>query len=230
MSSFWRFVAIAVVVSLPAASLFGQPLARPSRTFVDVPIGADWDDARNSGVSGATWATGVAVGFDSGRSGLELDVAVPQWHVKNWAVERFQYAGPSFAYEQQGHVYESSETARRRSIHVTLLYRRNVPINGRVTLTWRVGGAQVYRHEPFTSVTNEVLPDGSLVVVNTYNRTSTRNYLAAAAGVEVAVRITSRVSIVPRVLLTVFPSFLDDSGLAPRMLAARPEVAVRWAF
>jgi hypothetical protein len=38
------------------------------------------------------------------------------------------------------------------------------------------------------------------------------------------------VSIVPRLRVTAFPSLLDDSGFAPRMLVARPEIAVRWGF
>jgi hypothetical protein len=33
-----------------------------------------------------------------------------------------------------------------------------------------------------------------------------------------------------RLRVTAFPSLLDDSGLAPRVLVARPEVAVRWRF
>jgi hypothetical protein len=232
MSSVCRLIATAAVVLLTTASLSAQPLPDTNRTFVDVAIGPDWDDARSASTRapGRTWAPGVTIGFDRGRSGLELAVSVPEWHLKNWPVERFQYVGPSFAYEQQGHFYESSETARRRSIHATLLYRRNVPINGHVRLTWLVGGAQVWRHEQDTSLTKEVLPEGKLVEVNTYKRSSARNYLAAKAGVDVEVRIASRVSVVPRLRLTVFPSLLDDSGLAPRVFVARPEVAVRWSF
>ena len=50
------------------------------------------------------------------------------------------------------------------------------------------------------------------------------------ARLDVEFRIAPRVSVVPRLRVTAFPSLLDDSGLAPRMLMARPEIAVRWAF
>ena len=157
-------------------------------------------------------------------------MGVPQWHVKNFAPRRYQYVGQSFGWERQGHFYESLETKRRRSIDVTVMYRANVPVNPHVTFSWLVGGGFVYRPEQFTSVTKEVLPDGQLTEVNTRDNRSSRNYLAATAGVDLEFRVAARVSVVPRLRVTAFPSLLDDSGLAPRILTARPEVGVRWRF
>ena len=144
--------------------------------------------------------------------------------------QRYQYVGQSFGYSQQGHFYESSSTERRRSIDVTVLHRVNVPLNRRATFTWLVGGGFVYRPDESTTVTNEVLPTGQLMEVNSNSRTSFRNYLAAATRFDVEVRVAHAVSIVPRLRLIAFPSLPDDSGFAPRMLVARPEIAVRWGF
>ena len=110
------------------------------------------------------------------------------------------------------------------------MHRANVPVNRRVTFTWLVGGGFVYRPEQSTSVTKEVLPDGQLREVHADTRTSARNYLAATARLDVEFRVAPRVSVVPRLRVTAYPSLLDESGLAPRMLMARPEVAVRWQF
>jgi hypothetical protein len=146
------------------------------------------------------------------------------------APQRYQYAGRSFQWEQQGHYYEWSSTARRRSIDVTGLYRAHVPVNRHVTFSWLVGGGFVYRPEQDTVVTKEVLPDGQLNEVNTRKDRSERNYMAATARLDLEFRVAPHVSVVPRVRVTAFPSLLDDSGLAPRMLSARPEIAVRWGF
>jgi hypothetical protein len=178
----------------------------------------------------ATLWSGVAVGFDFGRSGVEVNVGVPQWHERIEPPQRHQYVGPSFAYQQQGHFYEFSETVRRRSIDVSGLYRGNVPLNRHVTFTWLAGAAYVYRPEQVSSVTKEVLPDGTLSEVNRRDSTGDRNYLAAIARLDGEFRITPGLSVVPRLRVTLFPSLLDDSGLAPRPLMARPEIAVRWRF
>jgi hypothetical protein len=111
---------------------------------------------------------------------------------------------------------------------VTGLVRANRPINRRVTFTWLVGGGYVIREDRSTGVTKEVLADGQLVDVHTQKSTSFRNYLAAVTRLDLELKVSARVSIVPRVRLTVFPSLVDDSGDAPRMFVARPEVAVRW--
>ena len=221
---------IAFVLAAPSAD--AQTISSSRRTFVDVTLGPDWDDAYSSStrVPGATWRYGFAFGFDWGRSGIELDVGVPQWHVKHLGPQRYVYGGPSFGWQQQGHFYEWSSTVRRRSSDVTVFYRRNMPVNGRVTFSWLAGAGHVSRPEQYTGVTNEVLPDGRLTEVNVTGGTSFRNYLAATAGLDAEFRIAPRVSVVPRLRVTAFPSFLDDSGMAPRPLIARPEIAVRWRF
>lgn len=222
---------VVIAVCVAAAPARAQALSNARRSFVDVPLGPVWDDANDrSRMPGATWGSGLAFGVDWGRSGVEFDLGVPQWHVKNFAAQRYQYVGPSFEWEQQGHFYESSSTERRRSIDLTVLHRASVPVNRRVTLTWLIGGGFVYRPEQFTSVTKEVLPDGQLTEVNTDTSTSWRNYLAATTRLDVEFRVAPHVSVVPRLRFTAFPSWLDDSGLAPRMLVSQPEIAVRWGF
>ena len=223
---------IVIIVCLVAAPLYAQTSSNSRRGFVDVRLGPDWDDAysESTRVPGATWGSGLAFGFDSGRSGVEFDVSVPQWHVKNGVPSRYQYVGPSFGYEQQGHFYETSSTVRRRSIDVTVLRRASVAVNRHTTVTWLVGGGFVYRPELYASVTKEVLPDGQLSEMNTHTSTSLRNYLAATARLDVEFRIAPHVSVVPRLSVTAFPSLADDSGLAPRMVMARPEIAARWRF
>lgn len=231
MLHFVRLLAL-IVVGLAAAPAHAQTVASPRRTFVDVSFGPDWDDAYSAStrVPGATWGSGFAFGFDSGKWGAEIDVGVPQWHVKDLPLQRYQYVGPTFGWQQQGRFYESSSTVRRRSIDVTALLRRNVPVNPHLTFAWLVGGSYVFRPEHFVSVTKEVLPNGQLIEANTDEGTSSRNYLAAAARFDVELRVAEQVSVVPRLRVTVFPALLDDSGLAPRLLVARPEIAVRWGF
>ena len=231
MQNFWRLIVV-IVVSVVPASADAQTLSNLRRSFVDVPLGPVWDDAYSNStrISGATWGSGFAFGFDSGRSGVEFDVGVPQWHVKDLPTQRYRYGGKSFLWAQQGHFYESSSTSRRRSIDVTVLYRANVPVSRRVTFTWLVGGGFVYRPEQFTSVTKEVLPDGQLTEVDSNESMSFRNYMAAAARLDVEFSVARHVSVVPRVRLTVYPSLLDDSGSSPRLIVGRPELAVRWRF
>jgi hypothetical protein len=225
---------VVILVCHASAPLYAQTVVSNSvggnRRFIDIALGPNWDDARNSGVPGATWGSGIAVGFDSGHLGAEFDVHVPQWHVQTYPPWRFQYMGRSFGYEQQGHFYESAETTRRRSIDVVALYRANMLVNRHVTVTGLVGGGFIYRPEHYARVTTELLPDGSRTEVDRYANTSWRNYLAAAARLDVECRISQRVFVVPRLRVTAFPSFIDDSGLAPRVLAARPEIGVRWDF
>jgi len=232
MLNIGRLIVASVVCLAAAAAADAQTPSATPRTFVDVQLGPDWDDVYSDSarVRGATLRTGLGFGLDWGRSGFEIDVGVPQWHVKNHAPQRYLYAGQTFRWQQQGHSYESSSTARHRSIDVTGLYRAHLPINRRITFSWLVGGGYVYRPEQFTSVTKEVLPDGQLAEVNTDKSKSSRNYLAAAARVDLEFRVAPRVSVVPRLRITAFPSFLDDSGYAPRVLIARPEIAVRWSF
>jgi hypothetical protein len=229
MRTLGRFIVV-IAVFLVVAPAHTQT-ASNSRTFIDLALGADWDDARRSstGVPGSTLAPGVAFGFDWGKSGLEVDVSVPLWHV-NTLTYPYGYGGPSSGGLQQGHAYVDSKTVRRRSTDVTAWHRTNLPINRQVTVTGLFGAGQVFRPEQVTTVTKEVLPGGQLIAVSTHQNSSSRDYLAAVARVEVEFKVSSSVSVVPRLRVTAYPSMLDDSGLAPRMVTARPEVAVRWGF
>src|SRR5687768_6832644 len=115
---------VVAVVCLAVAPADAQTLSNTHRTFVDVTLGPDWDDSEKdvTRASGATWRSGFAFGFDWGRSGVEFDVGVPQWHVNNLGPHRYQFVGPSSGWQRQGHFYESSSTVRRRSIDVTVMY------------------------------------------------------------------------------------------------------------
>lgn len=229
MQTFVRLIIILVMCHV-AAPLFAQPVATMNRRFVEMPIGPDWDDARTYGIPGATWGSGIAVGFDSGHHGAEFDVHIPQWHVRNYKPHRFQYMGPSYGWEQQGHAYESAETTRHRSIDFMAFHRTNTPVNRYVTVTGLIGGGFVDRPEQFSSVTTELLPDGARIEVNRSEDTKWRNYLAVGARLDVECRISPRLFVVPRIRFTAYPSIIDDSGLAPRFLTARPEISVRWTF
>ena len=220
----------AVVVFFVVAPAEAQTLSRPPRVFVDVIQYPDWDDTHRDKVPGATWGTGLAFGVDGAKSGIEFDVGLPQWHVKNLGPYIREYDGPSFDYEQHGHVYESSSTERRRSVDLMVLHRSNIRVNRRVRLTWLAGAGYVYRPVQDASTTKEVLPDGQRIEVDTFQRASSRNYIAATTRLDLEFRIAPHVSVLPRVRVTAYPSLLDDSGLAPSGLTARPEVAVRWAF
>jgi len=227
-----RRLVIIVTLCLVAAPLCAQSVTGTRGVFVDAAIGPHWDDLYYEGdrMAGATLWSGLTVGFDFGRSGVEVDVGVPQWHERVEAPLRYHYGGPSVGFNQQGHFYEQSATVRRRSVDVSGLYRRNIPLNRHITFTWLAGAGYVYRPEQVSSVTKEVLPDGTLTEVNKRDDISDRNYLAAIARLDGEFRITSALSVVPRLRFTVFPSLLDDSGLAPRILMTRPEIAVRWRF
>jgi hypothetical protein len=224
-------LAVAIALCLIPRALLAQSASTGRGAFVDVPLGPDWDDARDdyTRAPGATWGSGVAFGFDSGKSGIEFDVGVPQWHVRH-TLYRYQYAGADYGYALHGHFYEESQIERRRSIDATAMRRASLTINRRAAFTWLVGGGFVYRPDEVTTLTREVLPNGQLKEVNSYRRTSSRNYVAATARADVELRVAPRVSVVPRLRVTAFPSFLDDGGLAPRSLIAKPEVAVRWSF
>jgi hypothetical protein len=224
-----RLIAI-IIVCLVAVPAGGQTLSHPSRAFVDVLFAPNWDDMHSHRVSGATWASGLVVGLDAGRSGVELGVSVPQWHVQNRMPERYRYAGQSFGWQQQNHSYEWSSTTRRRSVDVTVLYRFNLPVNRHLTVSWLAGGGYVYRPDQYTVVTKEVLPDGRLIDAHTDTSVSSRNYLAGTARLDFEVRVTQHFSLVPRLRVTAFPALLDDSGSAPRLFVGRPEIAVRWQF
>jgi hypothetical protein len=223
-----RLPILAVIVSI-AASAAAAAAPDPQGLFVEVRLGQDRDDTRpDYAISGTTRRIGGAVGFDWGRSGVELGVTVPEWHAI--VHERTAlYVGPS-GLQQQGHVYESIETERRRSIDVTVMYRLNVPIHRRATFTWLAGVGQVYRPNHTSSTLNEILPDGTRRNVYAVSRTSDRDYLAAITRLDADVRIAGPLWIGPRLSLTMYPSLLDESGLAPRGFMGRAELAMRWRF
>jgi hypothetical protein len=101
---------------------------------------------------------------------------------------------------------------------------------GRAEFSWLAGPGYVFRPEQDSDTTKDVLPSGQRIEVNAYERRSSRDYFAATRRLDLELRIASHASVVPRVRVTAFPSLLDDSGLAPRGLVARPEVAIRWIF
>lgn len=226
-----RFIRLPLLVTVlsiaPAASLMAQP--HPFGAFVDLRVGPDVDDMRAFRISGTTRRVGVALGLDWGRSGIELDVAVPEWHTKV-SGDTSVYVGPSGLSQTKGHVYESSATVRRRAIDVSVLYRLNMPVHPRLTCTWLVGAAQVYRPARESSTLNEVLPDSTRRNVYAVSRSSSRDYLAGVTRLDADVRIAGHVWLGPRFTLTMYPNMLDDSGSAPRGIIGRAELAVRWRF
>src|SRR3954463_3371874 len=96
---------VVIAVFLVVAPAYAQT-ASNTRMFIDLALGADWDDARSSSTRapGTTLAPGVAFGFDWGKSGLEIDVSVPVWHVHT-RTQRYVYGGPSSGGLQQDHLY-----------------------------------------------------------------------------------------------------------------------------
>src|SRR4051812_12887718 len=111
MMTFGSLLTVVLICFVPGVANAQIASESPHR-FVDLTIGADWDDAHNDSVRapGATWASGFSLGIDSKKSGVEIDVTVPQWHVKSSAPQRYQYVGPSAGYTQHGHFYEASST------------------------------------------------------------------------------------------------------------------------
>ena len=225
---------VSVLVALAPAHVWAQTPSDRQAPFVDVQFGPSWDDTQNSTrVPGMTWARGVAIGVDGRTRGIEVGVMVPQWQAKTHAPQRYQFAGQSSGFHQHGHFYERSGTERRRSIDVTVLRRASVRFTGRSGFTWLVGGAYVYRPNHSTSVTREVFADGRLEEVHSSRVSSTDNNLAAVARVDLELRLTPSLLVVPRLRLTVFPlvPLVPDDGLfGPRFVTARPEVALRWRF
>jgi len=223
-------LSILVIVLSIAAAARATAGPDPQGLFVDLRLGGDRDDTRpDYAISGTTRRIGVALGYDWGRSGLELDVAVPEWHTAVYG-STFVFAGTSGALEKQGHTYESIQTVRRRAIDVTVLYRLNVPLNRRITLTGLLGGGQVYRPEHENPTLNEVLADGTRQNVSALSRTTSRDYLVAVTGLDFDVRVVGQLWVGPRFSLTMYPSLLDDSGSAPRGFVGRSALAVRWRF
>ena len=221
-------IAAAALFLAAAVPAFAAP--GDSHTFLEARLSQHHDDMRYdfSRVAGATWGRGISFGRDWGRKGLEIAVTVPDWYTTAHT-SRYQYNGTLTGLEQPGHTYESIETSRHRSIDVAVYYRSSAPLVRRVTFTWLIGAAQVYRPERIRTTLNDLLPDGSHQVYD-IARHSSRDYLAGAARLDLTVTISRHLSAGPRLAMTIFPSALDDSGSAPRQLVARPEIALRWTF
>jgi hypothetical protein len=227
----WNRLAALIACYLVAATASAQTLSDTRRAFIDLHLGPNSDDTRSDETSlpGVTWGSGGAIGADLPKWGLEFDVGVPQWHVQH-RTHRYQFVGASHDYEQQFQFYEDASTERHRSIELMVLRRKNVPLNRWATFTWLFGGGYALRPNEVTTVTREVLPDGRLQEVNATTTTDSHNYLAATAGFDVELRIAARLSVLPRLRVTVFPSLIDDSGSAPKMVVMHPEIGVRWRF
>jgi hypothetical protein len=88
----------------------------------------------------------------------------------------------------------------------------------------------VYRPAHESPTLNEVLPDGTRQNVYALSRTTSRDYVVGIARIDADVRIAGPLWIGPRLSLTMYPSLLDESGLAPSGLVGRAELAVRWRF
>jgi hypothetical protein len=220
-------ILVTVLSIAPAASLMAQP--HSLAPFVDLRLGPDVDDVKAFKMSGATRRVGVALGVDWGRSGVEFDIAVPGWHTDVTGTTEV-YTGPSNFYQTRGHVYESSDTVRRRSVDISLLYRFNIPVHRRVTCTWLLGAAQAYRPEHETRTLTEVLPDGTRRNVHVVSSTDRRDYVAGVSRVDADVRIGGHLWLGPRFTLTMYPAFWDKNSLAPRGFVGRTDLAVRWRF
>jgi hypothetical protein len=209
------------VVSLVAAPLRAQPALQPHGTFVDGFAAAVWDDTRSQGknIGGAVPGYGMAFGFDSGTSGIEVTLQVPQSHARIEVLDRYVCGGQSYT-------CEDTESSRRRSIDVAVMYRINTVVNRHFTFALLLGGASVYRANYVGNPTREA--DGQLRNGNTYKDID--NYLAGAARADFEIRIMGNVAVVPRLQFLVFPSLLDESPSAPHMFVGRPEIAIRWRF
>jgi hypothetical protein len=219
-------VVVSLVTSLVAAPLHAQP-APHGGWFVDGFVAAVSDDYRHPDTPAprAVLGYGMAFGLDGGSSGIEIDLQVPPWYTRT-EVDRYQLGGPSSGFGQQGHFYESTYTQRHRSIDAAVMYRHSTAVARHFTFTWLLGGASVYRPYKSGGTTRDV--DSGVTTSGTYN--TSRDYLALAARADLEITIVRHVSMVPRLQFLAFPSWLDDSGLAPRGVVARPEMAIRWRF
>lgn len=212
---------LSALVLLLAAPLRAQPAPQPRGAFVDGFAAAVWDDTRSQerNIGGAVPGYGMAFGFDSGTSGIEVSLHVPQSHARTEVLDRYICGGQSYT-------CEDVETSRRRSIDVAVMYRINTVVARHLTVTLLLGGAQVYRANYTGTATTEA--DGQLRNGNTYK--DTENALAGAARADFEIRIMGNVAVVPRLQFLVFPSLLDESPSAPHMFVGRPEIAIRWRF
>lgn len=188
--------------------------------IVGIVAGANFDDVHSHPIPGATLGLGASASFESARSSIEIGVNVPQWHVSQ-----------SFRrYETGGRHYENTLTVRHRSIDVLAQYSRKLLVRRAVNVACFVGGGFAYRPYKSVSMTNEILADGTAIAAPPSNTQSTRNYVAATGGLDLAVRVSAHISVRPRLRVLAFPNLLDDSGAAPKLVTVRPELGIGWAF
>lgn len=218
-------------MTLVATLVQAQPAPGRFRTFVVAGAAANWDDRYSHGVAGPVPEGVFSFGVESDLTGVEVELNVPASRDRHYASPPYRYAGQTWSYLQQGHDYADGSATGYRAIDFAILHRRNFAVTPRATITALVGGGMIYREEKSASTTSEVLANGSPVVVHTFDGHSTRNYAAGIAGVDITLKLSAHWSLVPRLRVTAFPfSFLDDSGLAPVPVVARPEIAARWTF
>ena len=202
------------------------------QSFVDVPLGPVWDDAQSSStrVPGVTWGSGFAFGFDSGRSGVEFDVGVPQWHVKNNPTQRYLLRRAILRMVATGPLLRvvvdgaspldrpdgllSRQRAGQSTRHGHLARRRRLRVSTRAVHQRDEGGAARWTADRGEYDREQVLPQLPGGGRKTRRRAQSRatricRAPSAAHGISIAAR---------------------RSGSAPRVIVARPEIAVRWGF
>ena len=202
---------------------YGNPSyaqARARRTVLSLVVAPSFDDFRSHAIPGGTLDIGVAASIQSDRAAIEFGVNVPRWHESR----------SPYRYQRGGHYYEEMLTVRHRSVDVYAQYGRTLLVTRTATVAYFAGGAFVYRPDESITVTNEILPDGTLMSVQASEYRSTRNYKAGIGGIDLALRLSNRLSVRPRLRIVAFPSLLDDSGAAPKFVIVRPELAFGWIF
>lgn len=196
----------------------------------DLFVSAHHDDVYSDSqrIAGGLPTVGLALGVSADRAAVRLEWTAPRWHVRE-SSQRFQFVGPSFKYQQQGHFYQEDFRLARASASVDVLSAHRLTSRGLLRVTWLVGGGFRYRPSEQTTVTYEVLPDDVLTSVNTNHSAHTSSHLAAVAGLDFEVHLAGHLVLVPSVRLSFLPfDLLDDSGDAPRIFMVRPQVGLGW--
>ena len=225
-----------VVIATIASSVFtvraaaGQTVRTTS--FAGVSAGLAYNDPEQQ-KPGVLPSAGFSFGKMNDRSGFQLECDISGLYTRDSLPSRFLYTPPTSGYLQHGHFYERAFTKKWRWVTPTALYARRIWSGRAVAATFLIGGGLVFRPSQGTDVTKEVMPDGTLQVVDTYRRTWHDSQAAGVVGVDVDVRITGHLTIVPSVRVAMFPSALvneDTYTWASDFLVARPQVGMRWRF
>jgi hypothetical protein len=223
-------VVIAAATSFVFAGRAAEAQTSRRTPFAGVAAGAASDDSYDP-LPGVVRSTGFWVGLMNERSGVQFEFDISGWRTQDSPLSTYQHNGTTVLPWQHGHFYESFTTTRRRSASATALYARRMWSSRAVQATFLVGGGWVSRPSEYTWTTKEVLPDGTRQLVNTDRYAGPDDDPAAVIGVDVDVRISRHLSIVPSVRVVVVPlAALDEGGTGPNFFAARPQVAVRWRF